>query len=368
MAYAYRNPPQIIPACNEVSRAKSSDLSSTLHTVFLENPLSREAWCVDLPGLRVNISLTAATFFGVRTVDNNRTYHFQAEDDADQRAWMSVLVNCKESALMRAFDDNTKTGGSKLNQSHVELQQAIIRYVQKLPGNDRCCDCNSQNGSQARGIDILWAAAEFVIVKSCCVLRLFCGVAVKVMLIARWKYIAELRCYSMQVGNKGSPLSTLVTCANFVQVQAIKKTRQDATWLSTNFGIIVCIECSGIHRDLGVHISRIQSLTLDNVGTSQLLLVRHMTNVLFNEIMEATLQQSSKPTPSSTMEERCEFIRAKYVERKFTLQTCEDERDLLSDLEHAVNNKDLHQLLQVFAEGVDLASALPTSVSYIYKI
>nr|CAD7402339.1 unnamed protein product [Timema cristinae] len=86
-----------------------------------------------------------------------------------------------------------------------------------------------------------------------------------------------------------------------------------------------------------------------------------MTNVLFNEIMEATLQQSSKPTPSSTMEERFEFIRAKYVERKFTLQTCEDERDLLSDLEHAVNNKDLHQLLQVFAEGVDLASALPTS-------
>nr|CAD7569149.1 unnamed protein product [Timema californicum] len=213
---------------------------------------------------------------------DNRTYHFQAEDDADQRAWMSVLVNCKESALMRAFDDSTKTGGSKLNQSHVELQQAIIRYVLKLPGNDRCCDCNSQN---------------------------------------------------------------------------------DATWLSTNFGIIVCIECSGIHRDLGVHISRIQSLTLDNVGTSQLLLVRHMTNVLFNEIMEATLQQSSKPTPSSTMEERCEFIRAKYVERKFTLQTCEDERDLLSDLEHAVNNKDLHQLLQVFAEGVDLASALPTSVS-----
>ena len=43
----------------------------------------------------------------------------------------------------------------------------------------------------------------------------------------------------------------------------------DVTWLSTNFGILVCIECSGIHRDLGVHISRIQSLTLDHVGTSQ---------------------------------------------------------------------------------------------------
>uniref|UniRef100_A0A3B4YC09 ArfGAP with SH3 domain, ankyrin repeat and PH domain 3 n=1 Tax=Seriola lalandi dorsalis TaxID=1841481 RepID=A0A3B4YC09_SERLL len=37
----------------------------------------------------------------------------------------------------------------------------------------------------------------------------------------------------------------------------------DPTWLSTNLGILTCIECSGIHRELGVHYSRIQSLTLD---------------------------------------------------------------------------------------------------------
>lgn len=75
----------------------------------------------------------------------------------------------------------------------------------------------------------------------------------------------------------------------------------DATWLSTNFGIIVCIECSGIHRDLGVHISRIQSLTLDNVGTSQLVLARFMTNHSFNDIMEAQLSPSEKLDPSSSM-------------------------------------------------------------------
>lgn len=154
----------------------------------------------------------------------------------------------------------------------------------------------------------------------------------------------------------------------------------DATWLSTNFGIIVCIECSGIHRDLGVHISRIQSLTLDNLGTSQLLLARFMTNQSFNDIMEANLVFGNKPTPSSTMyvkknitynlikknifrEERFSFIRAKYVEKRYAMKTCGSERDKLCDLEDAVNNGDLSLLLQAFAENVDLNAALPSSVS-----
>lgn len=51
----------------------------------------------------------------------------------------------------------------------------------------------------------------------------------------------------------------------------------DPTWLSTNLGILTCIECSGIHRELGVHYSRIQSLTLDLLSTSELLVINaHM--------------------------------------------------------------------------------------------
>lgn len=48
----------------------------------------------------------------------------------------------------------------------------------------------------------------------------------------------------------------------------------DPTWLSTNLGILTCIECSGIHRELGVHYSRIQSLTLDFLSTSELLVIK----------------------------------------------------------------------------------------------
>lgn len=37
----------------------------------------------------------------------------------------------------------------------------------------------------------------------------------------------------------------------------------DPDWASLNHGILVCIECSGIHRNLGSHISRVRSLDLD---------------------------------------------------------------------------------------------------------
>ena len=72
----------------------------------------------------------------------------------------------------------------------------------------------------------------------------------------------------------------------------------DATWLSTNFGVIICIECSGIHREMGVHISKIQSLTLDCIGTSQLLVATSMSNDGFNSVMEANQQNKLLPKAS----------------------------------------------------------------------
>ncbi|XP_045491838.1 arfGAP with SH3 domain, ANK repeat and PH domain-containing protein isoform X2 [Colias croceus] len=212
-------------------------------------------------------------------VSYNRTYHFQAEDENEQRAWTSVLVNCKEGALMRAFHQQAGESGDT-GHSLLDLQRSIIRAVRCMPGNQVCCDCGSTN---------------------------------------------------------------------------------DPTWLSTNFGIIVCIECSGSHRELGVHISRIQSLTLDRLSTSQLLLARHMGNQTFNDVMENTLDERLKLKPGSTMDERLRFIREKYVYRAFAARTCRDEAERLSEVEHAVNNGHLQNLLQAYAEGADLAATLPSS-------
>ncbi|XKL59477.1 hypothetical protein PGB90_000493 [Kerria lacca] len=34
-------------------------------------------------------------------------------------------------------------------------------------------------------------------------------------------------------------------------------------WASWNIGIFLCIRCAGIHRKLGVHISKVKSVNLD---------------------------------------------------------------------------------------------------------
>ncbi|KAI1433757.1 ArfGap-domain-containing protein [Xylaria sp. CBS 124048] len=90
-------------------------------------------------------------------------------------------------------------------------------------------------------------------------------------------------------------------------------------WVSINMGIILCIECSGIHRSLGTHISKVRSLTLDitsfTLDTIEVLLL--VGNRVSNMIWEAKLDPSLKPSPQATREQRLRFITAKYVERAF---------------------------------------------------
>ncbi|XP_031706401.1 arf-GAP with SH3 domain, ANK repeat and PH domain-containing protein 1 isoform X6 [Anarrhichthys ocellatus] len=134
----------------------------------------------------------------------------------------------------------------------------------------------------------------------------------------------------------------------------------DPKWLSTNLGILTCIECSGIHREMGVHISRIQSMELDKLGTSELLLAKNVGNSSFNEIMEGNLSSPSpKPTPSSDMTVRKEFIYAKYVDHKYARKTCTSASAKMIELFEAVESRDLLSLIQVYAEGVELMDPLP---------
>jgi Arf-GAP with SH3 domain, ANK repeat and PH domain-containing protein len=90
-------------------------------------------------------------------------------------------------------------------------------------------------------------------------------------------------------------------------------------WVSINLAIILCIECSGIHRSLGTHISKVRSLTLDITSFTpdivELLLL--VGNRVSNMVWEARLDHALKPGAQSTREQRLKFITAKYVEKAY---------------------------------------------------
>lgn len=90
-------------------------------------------------------------------------------------------------------------------------------------------------------------------------------------------------------------------------------------WVSINLCIILCIECSGIHRSLGTHISKVRSLTLDTTSfttdiVEALLLIG---NRVSNMVWEAQLDKSRKASPHATRDQRLRFITGKYVDRAY---------------------------------------------------
>ncbi|XP_063746390.1 arf-GAP with coiled-coil, ANK repeat and PH domain-containing protein 3-like isoform X2 [Eleginops maclovinus] len=93
----------------------------------------------------------------------------------------------------------------------------------------------------------------------------------------------------------------------------------DPRWASINLGILLCIECSGIHRSLGVHCSKVRSLTLDSWEPELLKLMCELGNSVINHIYEGSYQEQGlkKPLPSSSRQEKEAWIKSKYVERKF---------------------------------------------------
>ncbi|XP_069885977.1 arf-GAP with coiled-coil, ANK repeat and PH domain-containing protein 2 isoform X1 [Dipodomys merriami] len=92
----------------------------------------------------------------------------------------------------------------------------------------------------------------------------------------------------------------------------------DPRWASINLGITLCIECSGIHRSLGVHFSKVRSLTLDTWEPELLKLMCELGNDVINHVYEAKVEKMGikKPQPGQRQEKEA-YIRAKYVERKF---------------------------------------------------
>ncbi|XP_045065396.1 arf-GAP with GTPase, ANK repeat and PH domain-containing protein 2 isoform X1 [Coregonus clupeaformis] len=152
-----------------------------------------------------------------------------------------------------------------------------------------------------------------------------------------------------------------------VAIQAIRNAKGNSfcvdceapnpTWASLNLGALICIECSGIHRNLGTHLSRVRSLDLDDWPLELTQVLTAIGNHLANSIWESHTQGRHKPTPNATREERESWIRAKYEQRVFVAplpppsSTGPGDTAMSVCLLSAVTERDLPRLLLLLAHS-----------------
>eukprot|EP01089_Gocevia_fonbrunei_P023050 TRINITY_DN9550_c0_g1_i5.p1 TRINITY_DN9550_c0_g1~~TRINITY_DN9550_c0_g1_i5.p1 ORF type:complete len:103 (+),score=1.50 TRINITY_DN9550_c0_g1_i5:74-382(+) len=75
------------------------------------------------------------------------------------------------------------------------------------------------------------------------------------------------------------------TCADCSQPTAL--------WASVNLGVFICLECSGVHRGLGTHVSQVKSVTLDDWTTEEIQKMKG--NAQVNSTLEKYLSANVKP-------------------------------------------------------------------------
>lgn len=91
--------------------------------------------------------------------------------------------------------------------------------------------------------------------------------------------------------------------------------RNDARWASWNIGCFLCIRCSGFHRSMGTHISRVKSIDLDIWTPEQMASIQKWGNKRANLYWEAHLKPGHAP-PDHKVES---FIRSKYESRRWVM-------------------------------------------------
>ncbi|CAM9623348.1 unnamed protein product [Lampetra planeri] len=122
-------------------------------------------------------------------------------------------------------------------------------------------------------------------------------------------------------------------------------------WASLNLGALICIECSGIHRNLGSHVSRVRSLDLDEWPDELAQVMVSVGNAMSRGVWEGSLAGHAKPGPHSSREEKERWIRAKYEQRLFLAPIPYADASLGQTLCRAVRAGDLRFVVLLLAHG-----------------
>ncbi|XP_033620607.1 arf-GAP with GTPase, ANK repeat and PH domain-containing protein 1 isoform X3 [Fukomys damarensis] len=166
---------------------------------------------------------------------------------------------------------------------------------------------------------------------------------------------------SLQSCESGKNKSRLASQSEAMALQSIRSIRgnshcvdcdtQNPNWASLNLGALMCIECSGIHRNLGTHLSRVRSLDLDDWPMELIKVMSSIGNELANSVWEDSSQGRTKPSLDSAREEKERWIRAKYEQKLFLAPLPCTELSLGQHLLRATADEDLRTVILLLAHG-----------------
>lgn len=165
---------------------------------------------------------------------DNKQWHFEAANSEERDEWVFII----EQEIFKSLQGNESLKPKTQNSNDVALLMQNIRT--QVPGNGFCVDCDSPSK-----FHFLFHNYDFL--------------------------------------------------SNFSLLYFHHRSSLAPEWASLNLGILFCIECSGVHRNLGSHISKVRSLTLDEWPPGHLAVMLSIGNATANSVWENSTRGQLKP-------------------------------------------------------------------------
>ncbi|KAB1269426.1 Arf-GAP with GTPase; ANK repeat and PH domain-containing protein 2 [Camelus dromedarius] len=267
----------------------------------------RKMWKLKSFGSLRNIYKAEENFEFLIVSSTGQTWHFEAASFEERDAWVQAIesqilasLQCCESSKVKLRTDS-------------QSEAVAIQAIRNAKGNSICVDCGAP--SERKG------AVEG----------------------------PERERGSLELVNAGAPVR--LGCHAARPGADPCTSSPDPTWASLNLGALICIECSGIHRNLGTHLSRVRSLDLDDWPRELTLVLTAIGNDMANRVWESDTRGRAKPTRDSSREERESWIRAKYEQLLFLAPLGTPEEPLGLQLWAAVQAQDVAAVLLLLAHA-----------------